>query len=79
VRAAHARCDALVDLVRKDRAESTHCPHRSAKQCWDAATACPITAAAVAIASPAAIAVLETDFIVPLFDAFMRRAIPVEG
>lgn len=115
------------------------------KQCWDAATTCPITAADVAIASPAAIAALdasffrvrfdrltpsekrylrgmaalgegpyvssaiaehlskkpnafgpvrasliakgmiytpgygETDFTVPLFDAFMRRAIPVEG
>jgi hypothetical protein len=115
------------------------------KQCWDAVTACPITAADVAIASPAAIAALdasffrvrfdrltpsekrylrgmaalgegpyissaiaehlgkkpnafgpvrasliakgmiytpgygETDFTVPLFDAFMRRAIPVEG
>jgi len=114
------------------------------KQCWDAAASCPITAADVAIASPAAIAALdasffrvrfdrltpsekrylrgmaalgegpyissgiaehlgkkpnafgpvrasliakgmiytpgygETDFTVPLFDAFMRRAIPVE-
>lgn len=115
------------------------------KQSWDAATTCPITAADVAISSPAAIAALdasffrvrfdrltpsekrylrgmaalgegpyissaiadhlgkkpnafgpvrasliakgmiytpgygETDFTVPLFDAFMRRAIPVEG
>lgn len=38
------------------------------KQCWDAATTCPITAADVAIASPAAIAALDASFFRVRFD-----------
>jgi hypothetical protein len=140
-------CDITEDAVEQVVAVTRGYPYflqEWGKQCWDAAASCPITAADVAIASPAAIAALdasffrvrfdrltpsekrylrgmaalgegpyissaiaehlgkkpnafgpvratliakgmiytpgygETDFTVPLFDAFMRRAIPVE-
>lgn len=140
-------CDITDDAVDQVLAVTRGYPYflqEWGKQCWDAATACPITAADVATATPATIAALdasffrvrfdrltpsekrylrgmaalgegpyissaiaehlgkkpnafgpvrasliakgmiytpgygETDFTVPLFDAFMRRAIPVE-